>query len=354
MKLTVDRASFAGVLDTVAKFVPKSHMKDSFTGVELNAHNGMLYIRAGDEVRGILTDMPATVEEEGLVVVEHSRLTGLIKNLQTPNMQLQADGKKLTLGTGKSKYSLGLFNPDEFMPMPEQPQKLPQTIYGLGEAIKHCAYTQNKHEFNIEVKPDQMVFTNIWVGSGRCVAVSQDRARLSSVQHDTKEMDTFLLPSVVLPFIRDYNSLDVAQTDIWLFMHTPKGLIYVRKGEGEFPVAAVDKLLQRQIVSYAEVNRQDLLNALIRLSQVSNIGHFQISNEGIHIESAYQGHKGSEDIVCQYDGEVLQYNITSFLFIELLKSCVSDTIKLGFVGEGLASIFIYDGNDTHIVATRAA
>lgn len=355
MKVTVDRAAFAGVLDTISKFVPRTHIKDEYMGVELSAHNGLLFVRAGDEVKGMLTDMPAEIVEEGLIIIKHATLSGLVKNYQTDKLQLQADEKKLSVGSGKSKYTLGLINPDKFTTMPAESEKKPTVIYGLGDALKRCSYTQTKHEFGDEaVRPDQMVFGNICVDSGRCVAVAQDKARMAVVKHETGDLEQFLLPTILIPFLKELDNFEVMQNGNWLFLYTEKGTMYVRKGEGDFPTRAVDGIMNKPPVTTAIVNKTELINALSRLCQVSSVGGLVLTEGGLHLVSQYQAHKGEEDIACEVKGELFEYIITNFLFVELLKSCTSDTIKLGFVGVGPSPIYIYDGNDVHVVMSRTA
>ena len=353
MKITVDRNVFAGVLDNVGKFVPRTHLIADYEGVELKAEDGQLYVRAGDEIRGMQSSMPAEIEEEGLIVVKHATLSGLIKNYQTETTKLQADEKKLTVGTGKSKYTLGLINVEKFLPMPEIPADKPNNAYGVGNALRRCGYNQAV-KFEDNVKKGQEVFTNVYIASERCVSVSPDAVRMAVAKHESKDIDGFMLAGIMLPYVREFDSFELKEHNNWLFIYTEKGVMYVRKTEGEYPVDRVLALMNREPSVVTVVKRKELLNALNRLRQVCDTTHVRLVEDGIELTSQFQAHKGEEKVACQIDGEEWVFVITPSLFIDTLKTCTSEEIELGFVGSGVQPIYIYDGSDVHVIMSRTA
>lgn len=353
MNVTVDREVLSYALDLISKLVPKAHMYDAFTGVELEAKDGSLTIRGGDEAKGMIMTVEAHIDVPGKILVKHVTLAGLVKKFNRERIQLVEDNGKLKVNEGKANYILGLYNAEQYLAMPKIPVDGWKTVYKLGELLKRCGMVFRLLDGDTQITMRNQMFWNVYCDGERMMATAPDTTRV--VVLDTDAPPGVTIPSGLVDHLIGYESAIITENDRMVFVKTDKGLYYSTKMFGEYPSNVIQMLLQQTILTNMTVDRQELLNAVNRLRLICQTGTVDVTDGLINITSNYGGHKGVEEISCQLEGKDENCHITLSYLADALQACESDTVQwqMGDRGDNMPPIhYVKDIDQTHIFMSR--
>jgi DNA polymerase-3 subunit beta len=161
MKLTLEVALLADMLDLANRFIAKSSTLPILQNVYLQVQNNELTIKATDMEKYIHITLPVDQADDGWTTVDAKTLYEILKTLDENIIELRVDATDmLTITTAKDSFSIKGIPTQEFVALPEiqplQTINLPISDFTTGIA---------KVEFAVLEKNFSPVFTGIVIGS---------------------------------------------------------------------------------------------------------------------------------------------------------------------------------------------
>ena len=122
MKFTVARDVLAEAVSWTARVLPSRPASPILAGMRISAQGQELTLSSFDyEVSGN-SRIPASVDEEGEVLVSGRLLADISKSLPNKPVTIEVDGQKVSLSCGSSHFTLAVMPIDEYPLLPGQPQ----------------------------------------------------------------------------------------------------------------------------------------------------------------------------------------------------------------------------------------
>ena len=122
MKFTVARDVLAEAVSWTARVLPTRPASPILAGMRISAQGQELTLSSFDyEVSGN-SRIPASVDEEGEVLVSGRLLADISKSLPNKPVTIEVDGQKVSLSCGSSHFTLAVMPIDEYPLLPAQPQ----------------------------------------------------------------------------------------------------------------------------------------------------------------------------------------------------------------------------------------
>ena len=106
MKLRVDRDVLAEAVTWTARSVPARPPVPVLAGVRLEATETSLVLASFDYEVSAHCEVPAEVEEEGVVLVSGRLLADIAKALPAKPVDLEVEGTKVTVTCGSARFAL--------------------------------------------------------------------------------------------------------------------------------------------------------------------------------------------------------------------------------------------------------
>ncbi len=110
------------------------------SGVRMSAANDVLTLSSFDYEVSANSEVPATVEEAGEVLVSGRLLADISKALPNRPVDVELDGQKLAISCGSSHFTLAVMSVEEYPMLPQQPETVGSIdSHVLGQAISQVS-----------------------------------------------------------------------------------------------------------------------------------------------------------------------------------------------------------------------
>lgn len=118
MKIVISKKQLLNVLTDVEKCVSKTEIIPITGSVVVSAEKDLVSFITTDTEKGIKAVVKTNVKEEGTIAIPFKKFIGLAKELSSDSdITISSSGLKATIVSGKSKFNISLFNPEEFPSM---------------------------------------------------------------------------------------------------------------------------------------------------------------------------------------------------------------------------------------------
>ena len=309
MQQTIKRTELKEALETVkpglaSKEIIEQSTSFAFMGDKVVTYNDK--ISMSHPVKGL--DITGAVKAD--------EMYQLLSKLKAEEMSLEIGDNEITIKAGKSSAGLMLAGEitlpldqideiEEMLPIPDG------FLEGIRLAVQVCGRDMSMEILTcIEVAGDKLN--------------SSDNARLSVVKLAKKmPVETFLLPADVVPLVLKMKATKIAVTEGWVHFGNAAGtMLSARIFADTFPDIA--KYLK--IINPIEIILPDSLSEIIdRAAVFSKRDHYldervtiQIEPKKIRIKGESETGWYNEVAKCAYDGEVITFEMTPFLFKDIL------------------------------------
>ncbi len=311
----------------------------SLHGLLINASGKSLKIRATNLNVGIEIDIPATIEEEGIVLVKGDLLSNVCGNLKDNlELSLTLEADNLTIATLQSKTVLKCLNHDDFPTLP--------TVEGESFEIKSTVFQEGIRSVYFsaaitEIKPE-IASIFIYSEDTNLCFVATDSFRLAEKKLKVKNIPD--IPKILIPYknIADIlKVLDNAPENLQLtFTRNQLSLsgngIYftTRLIDGAFPQYQL--IIPKTETTKVVLMKQELISTL-RLSTIFADKFFQVLfsvspvNKRITIDSKNNdvgSSVSSIDAVVEGEGIEVSFNLKYFL--DVFQALSGDSVSISF------------------------
>lgn len=316
MKLRVDRDVLAEAVTWAARSVPARPAVPVLAGVRLEATDSTLTLASFDYEVSAHCEIPADVEENGVVLVSGRLLADIAKALPSKPVDLELDGNKVAVTCGSSHFTLAAMAAEDYPTLPTMPQTT-GTIdaHDLARAVAQVSIAASRDE-----TLPLLTSVHMEVDGDRLMLMATDRYRLAVREMTWNSLDKNLSTSALL---KARTLSDVAKSltstgDIVVGLHDSasarSGLIGFEAGgrrttslltDGDYP--PVLRLFPEDTTIHATVGREELIAAVRRVSLVTDRStpiHMVFTDGNLNLDAgADDDAQASENLVAHLEGE---------------------------------------------------
>ena len=279
MKLRVDRDVLAEAVTWTARSVPVRPPVPVLAGVRLEADEGSLILASFDYEVSARCQVPADVEEGGVVLVSGRLLAEIAKSLPSKPVDLEVEGAKVAVSCGSARFSLAAMAADDYPGLPAMPGATGTVdAHDLARAVAQVVIAASRDETLPLLTSVQMQ-----VEGERLTLMATDRYRLAVREMTWAPQDTGLTTHALLKArtlsdvaksLTSTGDITVALTEAGA---SSSGLIGFEAGgrrttslltDGDYP--PVLRLFPETTTIHATVGREELMAAVRRVSLVAD------------------------------------------------------------------------------------
>ncbi len=370
MKIQCHSRELLDAITLVSAVVPSNPTRPVLQSVRMIASKSGLRIEGTDLEVGLSAQVDEVmVEEEGVVVIPCSRLHGILRETQSPEITFSDDGKgHISIKAGRSHFKVPTGPADEFPAIEFKPpspaltlprEEMLQGLKRVSVAAARDATRFQMHSVLFDCRDDgiRMVSTD-----GKRMAVSQiageesKRKTINNGQYILPLKGVDLLNRILAGEVEDEVELHLDQNEITY--SSERVSLSCRLVEGRFP--EYERAIPDTIEQAYDARVEDLLSALrqaaLMTTKETNSVRFEFTNESLQL-STFASNVGESQIEIaveksygEEDEFVIHFN-PGYL-IDLLKAVDSDKIRCGFRDRRTAGLFSIPENEMayrHIV-----
>ena len=343
MKFTVARDVLAEAVSWTARVLPTRPASPILAGMRISAQGQELTLSSFDyEVSGN-SRIPASVDEEGEVLVSGRLLADISKSLPNKPVTIEVDGQKVSLSCGSSHFTLAVMPIDEYPLLPGQPQ--------VAGSVDSQVFAQAVTQVSIAASRDEtlplLTAVRVEIDGDNITLLATDRYRLAMRElHWDSVSDMSEAALVKARILQDVakSMTSGAKVDVGLSQESQPGassLIGFQAGgrrttstlmDGDYP--PVRRLFPETTTIQAIVERHTLLEAVKRVSLVAERKtSVRLSfSDGQLVLEAGQGDnaQASEVVPAQLMGEDIATAFNPQYLSEGLSVMDTDFIRFGF------------------------
>ena len=343
VKLRVDRDVLAEAVTWTARSVPARPPVPVLAGVRLEARSASLVLASFDYEVSARCEVPADVEDEGVVLVSGRLLADIAKALPNKPVDLEVEGTKVTVSCGSSRFSLAAMAADDYPALPAMPGAA-GTIdaHDLAQAVAQVSIAASRDETLPLLTSVQIV-----VDGDSLTLMATDRYRLAVREMTWHSGETTTATHALL---KARTLSDVAKSltstgDITLALSEPgstsSNLIGSEAGgwrmtslltDGDYP--PVLRLFPETTTIHATVGREELMGAVRRVSLVADRStpiHMSFTQGNLALDAgSVEDAQASEQLVAHLEGEDITTAFNPGYLLDGLGAVTQPYVTLAF------------------------
>lgn len=345
MKFTVARDVLSEAVSWTARAVPNRPASPILAGVRMSAADDVLTLSSFDYEVSANSEVAATVEEPGEVLVSGRLLADISKSFPNRPVRVELDGQKVSLTCGSSHFTLAVMSLDEYPLLPAQPEARGR--------VDAAVLAQAVHQVSVAASRDDtlplLTAVRMEIEGSKMTLLATDRYRLAVRELSWEPSDEAYAEAALVKarILQDVAKSMTSGGAVELGVsHEAKmgtsSLIGFAAGgrrttstlmDGDYP--AVRRLLPESTPIVAVCHRQSLLESVKRVSLVAErktsvrlaFSEGQVTLEAGQGENA----SASEVIEAQLSGEDIATAFNPQFLIEGLSVIDADYVRFGFV-----------------------
>ncbi|MHA1539274.1 MAG: DNA polymerase III subunit beta [Alphaproteobacteria bacterium] len=345
MKLSIEKNAFLKPLGHVQSIVEKRNTVPILANVQLEAKDGMLFIRATDMDMEVVESVAASIETAGAITVSAQMLYDIIRKFPDGadvNISLKDDRLRLDIKAGKSAFSLATLPAEDFPTL--HVDALEKTFNISKDDLSKMI---DKTRFAMSVEETRYYLNGIYLhateSDGKSVlrAVATDGHRLARydapLPKGAEDLPGVILPRKMVGELRKLvdaeESIKVSLSDTIVKFEFGTVVLTSKLIDGTFPdynrviPAGNDKTL--------DVNCESFSTAVDRVAILSTEKAKAVKvllNSGKIIVSASSPDAGSaeEELEASYDNEELSIGFNAGYLLDIAGQIEGDDLHLSF------------------------
>ena len=359
MKISIERNVFLNSLSHVQNIVEKKNTIPILSNILISTNANNITLCATDMDVVISELVNCKVIEEGSVTTPAHTLYEIVRKIQEGSdiELISNDGNKLSVRSGKSKFSLACLPKDDFPKIDEI--KLEDEFVIKNEVLKNII---DKTKFAISNEETRYYLNGLYFHSvtindeKKLRAVSTDGHRLAKFEAKLPE-GVNNIPGVIIPkkTIGEVRKLlDEFNEDIKISLNENKIVFYFKN------IVLSSKLIDGSFPDYEKVIPQNndktflvdtnlIYGAVDRVSTVSDEKSRSVKlvifNNLVSLSSnSAETGSGAEDLIIEYQGEKIEIGYNAKYLMEIINQVNGDKITFQLLDSSSPSI-IKDSND---------
>lgn len=352
--LTTSRDALLVPLQSVSGIVEKRHTLPILSNVLIEKHGDALTLLATDIEIQITTHQISQGGEEASITVAARKLQDILRALPEGEINLVLDEKKLTLKSGKSRYSL------QTLPAADYPRMQINTGENITVRLSQKDFRRQLAQVSYAMAAqDIRYYLNgllMQVNGNELRMVATDGHRLAmsvnTLNDEFTKTEVILPRKTVLELTRQLSDTDESVEIIIIgnqacFRFGPIELI-TKLIDGKFP--DYERVVPQGNPKIITINRTTILSALQRAAILTNEkfrGLRMVLESGLIkiISSNSEQEEAQEEIEINYSGENLELGFNVTYLLDVLNNISTEIIEIHLNEPMSSALFTIPGNE---------
>lgn len=339
MKFTCNQQTLNKEVAKASSFSAGKNSLSVTSCVLLDAHDDIIEIKAHDGKSGFHSFVPAHVEENGAVAVFADKLSSILSNLPSVDLEVSLEGDKLQIipSSGRSlTVKMRTMQPDKFPTLPEPKEGYTEVTMKLDE-LKEMS---DSVSFAVGEDSTRAFLTGVYMemDDDNLVMVATDGRIMAHTKRSGEY--SFMKEGIIIPvkFLQNLKILDGETISIsigegTIFATTESQRIHSSLIAGPYP--AYRKVIPSSVAHGITLNTKELDRAIALTSIMTDaktkrlvIG---IENDKLAIAGEDSDYGNSQQTIEGTDGDG---NVKAMFNVLLLSPCIkkipTETVRIGF------------------------
>ena len=353
MKFTCNKSDMSEAISIVLKAVPGKTTMPILECVVIEATGDELKLTTNDMSLGIETRVPASVEEEGIILVNAKMIAEIIRKLPDEDVYFEADNNEnILLFCGKAKFNLSGKNHEEFPMLPhiEKEKRIVISQFTLKEMIRQTIFSISNNENNkiltgelFEINGDEFKIASLDLHrvSIRKIQLKESYENIKAVipgktlSEVSKILTGGMEDEVEIFFSKNHVLFELGNT-----------IIISRLIEGNF--YNINQMLTNDYETKVTVNKRDLLSCIERATLLLREAEnkpviMNVKSDEIKMEMNTKIGSMDENITIGKEGKDLRIAFDPKFLIDVLRVIDEEEVNL-YLFNAKAPCFIRDDN----------
>ena len=351
MKITINTVKLQEMVSKAVKGARNNALTALSTLMCIEHKGDILTITTTDRTNYLYIRQDGVDGEDFYVVVEVDKFSKIVSKITSETITLEVvDSKELiVVGNGKYTIELELDGDGNTIQYPDPYSEVENNKYD--ETVDYvdivCAINT--------IKPSLAVGTSTPILNNYCVSnkvIGTNRNIITTLNRKLFKKDVLISSDLMdLLGLLVSETIKVKITEDYMLFYTPNAYIYsnVLGDVDEYPVEKISSLVNMHLENTCTVAKHDILNTLDRMSIFIGIydsGTIKLSfsKDGLTI---YNKDEHSDELIPYIEGLIDEKTFECYIKLDSLltqvKSCMEDTITIGYGDDSLIQIF--DGDD---------
>jgi DNA polymerase-3 subunit beta len=334
VKVTVPLSELNHKVNAISSVVPSKTTMPILSTILVSAEKDDFSISATDLDISVTSRVNGSVTEGGRIAAPARKIAEIVKSLAGGEVVLEADGQKLTMSCGKSRFVVNARNADDFPKLPKQESKTTFAINPeiLGELAQKTAYAVSTDL----TRP--ALCGVLWEVDRKGISmVSTDGHRLAKVEIamdlDSVQKMEVIVPPKALATLRTYseseNEVRVSIGENSITFDMKETTIYSRLLEGPFP--NYERVIPAKNEKELVVSRSALAEATKRVSILSDTLTrqvvFSIGKNKLTLNvSTQELGEAREEIEASFGNEAMEIGYNANYILDILRTIDAEEI----------------------------
>jgi DNA polymerase-3 subunit beta len=285
MNISINKNVLEQMLLNAQSFLDKKDSSSITSHVLINAHDGVLTIKATDFEVGIAMDTEnVNIAVPGFATANGKKLFDIVRTYSDDDIILTVESDFLKIKQNKTNFELPMFDVNEY---PEFPSIEGKSRFGIDsmqfiQAIKKISPaidTNNpKYELNgalIDIRDGKLNF----------VATDTRRLAIDSFDHEGDENISLIIPKKAILDIQKlfFDEMEIYYDENTMVIKSENFIFFTKLINGKFP--DYERIIPKDKKYELTLNRDMMLHSLKQVSTISNEIKITFRNDAIVFES---------------------------------------------------------------------
>ena len=336
MRLLVNTQELNAAIATVTKALATKTTMSILEGIYMEAQDNQLMLRCTDLSLQIETVVPATVDDEGAIVLPGRLFSELIRRFPGELTNIETVGKTAALSSGRARTEMQGESSSDYHNMPDVKKEFEVRIKksALKTMIRQCIFATASDDTKpmltgvlLELLGDELIMVAL---DGYRLALRREKINdIGEEKHVVVPAKSLMEISRILDDSDDLVSIVFSNTHVLMDMGYTK--IKTRLMEGEF--IKYKQILPSGHTTRVRVSRSELYDSLERVSLMareskSNLIKFTFADSMLSLSANSEIGSSNEDLDVNIMGSDLEIAFNGRYYSDVLKALDDEEIFL--------------------------
>jgi len=347
MKIRVDKQEFLNNINTISSIVPAKPIVTIISNIMIEAKKDMLFFSSTDFEITMHSEMPASVIEDGVIVINAKTIVELVRKLPEGELSISLSNDEVSIKSKSGIYKMPVIKKDDYIEISriEKNKMFNVDSLPIKAAVDNTVFAVSRDAVKVAI-------TGVFLeGAGKnltFVGTDGHRLALYSIKDIFEKpiSNSVIVPPKVLTILRelidDVDEFSMGFDEKRIMFKVKTIEMWAKLIEGTFPdykrVIPVDN--DKVMI----IKKEELINSLNIVSVFTNpntkLVKFEIEHAKLTI-NAYQNQtgEGTEYMEADYeDKEKIVIGFNNNYLLEILKRIETENVKFKLKGEMFAVI----------------
>ncbi|MCH9613669.1 MAG: Beta sliding clamp [Chlamydiia bacterium] len=335
MKVVLSRPELVSIIGKLQSIVSPKPAIPILANILLEAYDDQLVISATDLTVSMRAFIEAKVEVEGAVTLPARRFFQLIRELTTPELEIQCTtGELAYIHAGTSKFRLNGMHKSEFPALPDFSSANTFSVNGpklketLGKTVFAAAKEDSRHVLN------GVLMRTV---DGCATFVGTDGKRLAKVElpvDSLTDRGEYLIPlKAVEEMVKIMDQDELAKMSLFedkIALDFGSVCLMTKLLTGQYP--DVERVIPHSSQHKVNIHREELMTLLRQVSlfttDKTHSVHFIFANGALHLVAASSEiGEGKVNMPVDFTGDELEIAFNPSFFLDILRHSQDETVS---------------------------